>query len=149
MLGSATAQVASHQVSQAIKLIVGDVDAVDRALRLFDLWRNEHRAMDTSAAAYPECECCVHARFDFLDADPAPARMLCGRNAVQIRSVVARSSFDLDRIEERLAAHGVFERGSASIQGVLDEERSPTGHPVTVLVFEDGRAIVEGATDVD
>ena len=149
VLGSATAQVASHQVSQAIKLIVGDVDAVDRALRSFDLWRNEHRAMDTSAAANPECECCVHARFDFLDADPAPARMLCGRNAVQIRSVVARGSFDLDRIEERLAAHGVFERGSASIQGVLDEERSPTGHPVSVLVFEDGRAIVEGATDVD
>ena len=149
VLGSATTIVAAHQVSQAIKLMVGEVPAVDRTLRSFDLWRNEHRAMDTSAAANPECECCVHGRFDFLNAEAAAARLLCGRNAVQLRPGRTQGSFDLDRVERTLAVHGVFERGDASIRGVLEGERSPSGHPVSMLVFEDGRAIVEGDTDVD
>jgi molybdopterin-synthase adenylyltransferase len=149
VLGSVTAMVAAHQVSQVIKLIVGDIAAVDRTLRSFDLWTNKHRAMDTSAASNPECTCCVHAHFEFLDSEAASARMLCGRNAVQLRPGRTRSSFDLDRIERVLAAHGDFKRGAASVRGVLEGERSPSGHPVSMLVFEDGRAIVEGDTDLD
>jgi len=149
VLGSATAMVAAHQVTQAIKLLVGESSSVDRTLRSFDLWRNEHRGMATSAAFNPECECCVKAQFEFLDSEVASARMLCGRNAVQIRPGRTSGGFDLDKIERSLAIHGEFKRGAASVRGVLNGERSPSGHPVSMLVFEDGRAIVEGDTDLD
>ncbi|MAD19549.1 MAG: thiamine biosynthesis protein ThiF [Planctomycetaceae bacterium] len=147
VLGSVTMTVAAHQATQAIKLLVGDVAAVDRTLRSFDLWKNANRSLDIDGAMDPDCPCCVGARYEHLHAAPAPVRILCGRNAVQIRT--GDGQVDLDPLADRFAGLGVFERVGTSLRGRLRDERSPDGSPVSLVVFADGRAIIEGGTDPD
>lgn len=147
VLGSVTMTVAAHQATQAIKLLVGDVAAVDRTLRSFDLWTNANRSMAIAESVDPECPCCVRGRFEHLDAPPAPTRPLCGRNAVQIRSEAGADGIDLEALADRIAGLGTIEKVDGSIRGRLHDERSPDGAPVSVVVFADGRAIIEGSTD--
>ena len=58
VLAPAIATVAGHQVTQAMKLIVGAFDAIDRSLVSWDLWSNTRSAMDLSRAARVDCPCC-------------------------------------------------------------------------------------------
>lgn len=147
VLGSVTMTVAAHQATQAIKLLVGDVGAVDRSLRSFDLWTNVNRSLGIEASIDPDCPCCGRGHYEHLDAAPASTRILCGRNAVQIRSEAGDVEIDLDAVANRLAGLGTIEKVDGSIRGRLRDERSPDGDPVSVVVFADGRAIIEGATD--
>ena len=147
VLGSVTMTVAAHLATQAIKLLVGRVDAIDRTLRSFELWENEQRGMTVDSARNPDCPCCVGNRFDFLDAEPETARMLCGRNAVQIRTS-ADEAIDLHQLAERLANSGSFEIREGAVRGTLEHERSPSGNQVEMTVFADGRAIIGGDVDV-
>ena len=149
VLGSVTMTVAAHQVTQAIKLLVGDVAAVDRTLRSFDLWTNVNRSLRISESTDPDCPCCVRGRFEHLDAPPASTRIICGRNAVQIRGGTDDDGVDLEMLADRLAELGTVEAVDGSIRGRLRDERSPGGDPVAVVVFADGRAIIEGGTDPD
>ncbi len=146
VLGTVTATVAAHLATEAIKLLVGRIDDIDRTLRQVDLWRNEHRALDLRDAFDPDCPCCGRRSFEHLDASHDGATMLCGRNAVQVRG--NGDDVDLDRILARLAPMGRFEAVGGVVRGVLENERSPTDDPVELVVFADGRTLVVGGTDV-
>ena len=141
--------VAAHQATQAIKLLVGDVGAVDRTLRSFDLWTNVNRSLAIAEAIDGDCPCCARGQYEHLDAAPASTRILCGRNAVQIRSESGAAEIDLEAVAKRLAGLGTIEAFDGSIRGRLRDERSPDGDTVSVVVFADGRAIIEGGTDAD
>jgi molybdopterin/thiamine biosynthesis adenylyltransferase len=146
VLGSATATIAARLAAEAMKLIVGDLASLDRTLRSTDLWRNEHRAMAIDGAFDSACPCCVERRFEHLDGPIDRARPLCGRNAVQIRPerVV---EVDLDRIASRLATTATGDLRPGVLEVRLTDERSPTGDPITLTIFTDGRTIVHGHTD--
>ncbi|MBX9738169.1 MAG: ThiF family adenylyltransferase [Phycisphaerales bacterium] len=88
---------------------------------------------------------------------PARARVLCGRNAVQI---AGSGDLQLDVLLARLAAVGRFERLGHAVTGVLDVG-SPAAEknldqarsigvesPIQLTIFADGRAIIGGTTDV-
>ena len=148
VLGPVTMTVAAHLATQAIKLLVGRLDAIDRNLRSFELWNNEHRAMAVDSAINPDCRCCGAREFEFLDADADTTRMLCGRNAVQVRPLrAANSSIDLENLAARLAGKGAFKVGDGALRGTFNDERSASGQPVELVVFADGRAIIGGDTD--
>ena len=147
VLGSVTATIAARLAAEAIKVLVGDLDALDRTLRRDDLWRNEHHALSIDEAFDPDCASCVHRRFEFLETSGPTTRMLCGRNAVQIRGAVTEGMLDLPALQPRLSTRGRFELQEGMLRGVLFDEKSPTGGPVVVSVFSDGRMIVEGDTD--
>ncbi|MAC18399.1 MAG: thiamine biosynthesis protein ThiF [Phycisphaerae bacterium] len=147
VLGSITATIAARLATEAIKVLVGDLESVDRTLRRDDLWKNQHHALSIDDAFDRECGCCVHRRFEFLEATGPTTRMLCGRNAVQIRSAPGSEEVDLAALQSRLAARGRFELQAGMLRGVLADEVSPTGDPVAISVFPDGRIIVEGDTD--
>lgn len=146
VLGPVTATIASRLATEAVKLLVGDLAALDRTLRSTDLWRNEHRAMAIDDAFDPACPCCARRCFEFLDAPVERARPLCGRNAVQIRPD-RRMELDLDGIAERLMAVATADLRPGVLDLLLADERSPSGHPVALTIFTDGRTIVEGDTD--
>jgi molybdopterin/thiamine biosynthesis adenylyltransferase len=146
VLGSATATIAARLAAEAMKLIVGDLASLDRTLRSTDLWRNEHRAMAVADAFDPSCPCCVARRFEFLDGPVDRVRPLCGRNAVQIRPD-RPADLDLEELAGRLAIVGLTELRPGVLDVRLSQERSPTGHAVSLTVFSDGRTIVEGDTD--
>ena len=157
VLASAVAMVAHHQVTQAIKLITGNFDAVDRSLISIDVWQNEFRRLDVSSARGESgCVCCGERRFEFLHGEAgSSATSLCGRGAVQINPrIAAGASANLDRgadsgidlalLASRLAEHGDFTANEHLLRGRFARESGESGEPVELTVFPDGRAIVGG-----
>ena len=76
----------------------------------------------------------------------ARARPLCGRDAVQIRPE-RPVEVDLERLARRLGEAVAVTLGDGVLSVRLEEERSPSGRPVELTVFPDGRAVVAGDTD--
>lgn len=146
VLGPVTATIAARLATEAIKLLVGDLESLDRTLRSDDFWRNDHRAMSIDDAFHPACPCCIERRFDFLDAPVERARPLCGRNAVQIRPEHP-VEVDLEALASRLEKAVPVNLGSGVLSVRLEEERSPSGRPVELTIFADGRVVVAGDTD--
>jgi adenylyltransferase/sulfurtransferase len=146
VLGPTSATVAARLATEAIKVLVGDLAALDRTLRSTDLWRNEHRAMSIDDAFDPACPCCVERRFECLDGPVDRARPLCGRNAVQIRPD-RDVEVDLAGLAARLGAAGDASLGDGVLSWRPADERSPSGEPIELTIFADGRTVVAGGTD--
>lgn len=148
VLGSLTSLVASLEVTQAIKILVGDRASVERGLVVVDLWRNAWRRIDTAAGRDPTCPCCGDRNFEFLDGSRIPAvTVLCGRNAVQIAPPPEREPLELEAIALRLAGHDDVVCESTSVSCVLRGVTSPEGTPIHLLVFVDGRIVVRGSSE--
>jgi molybdopterin/thiamine biosynthesis adenylyltransferase len=67
VLNAAVAWVAALQVTEALKILVGDPPAQFR-LYGFDIWKGSYRALDVTRSA--TCPCCGQRRFDFLGSPP-------------------------------------------------------------------------------
>ena len=137
VLNTAPALVAALQATEAIKLWI-DPGAVDRKLRHVDLWDGSIRALTIERS--PDCPACVDHRYDFL-AERASSwtTTLCGRNAVQITPPADAPAADLQRLRSRLEAVGSVRDNGLLIQADVDDH--------SLLLFPDGRVIVEGTTD--
>ncbi len=150
VLGSAVAVIAAHQVSQAIKLLVGDLDALDRSLLSVDVWENRQRSFDVSGARV-DCPCCVNGRFEYLEGAAGSAvTSLCGRNAVQITppgGAREGGRLDLAVAAARLAPHGDFSFNGYLVHGRFARERVAADGPVELTLFPDGRAIIKGTNE--
>ena len=154
VLGPAVLTIAAHQVTQAIKLLTGNVPALDRSLYSIDVWENTTRRLDVSGArSAGVCPCCVSGRFEFLAGDASSATTsLCGRNAVQITPASGEGgpgdTLDLASIATRLSAHGVFTHNGYLLHGRFSDLEGELG-PVELTLFPDGRAIIKGTTEPD
>lgn len=131
--------IASVQVAEAIKLLVGDLDSLHRSLIQIDIWRNDWRKIKL-AGPEPNCKTCVQHRYEFLDADAVEfSAVLCGRDAVQI-APPRPVKIDLSGFAAKLS----------NISGVKWNEYlvrfTVNGNEITL--FADGRAIVKGTDDV-
>ncbi|HMN96215.1 MAG TPA: ThiF family adenylyltransferase [Phycisphaerales bacterium] len=154
VLGPMVTIIAAFQATQAIKLLVGAIDAVDRRLLSVELWENEWRFLDASAAGpAPECPCCAARRFEFLEprrdeggSRSGGASTLCGRDAVQVSPAEDARRIDLEAIASRLVGHGSFDVRPHLLRGVLTAERGDAGE-VELTLFRDGRAILKGVRD--
>ena len=150
VLGPAVLTIAAHQVTQALKLLSGNVNAVDRSLFTIDVWENTTRRFDVSAArAAGQCPCCVSGRFEFLTGDMASATTsLCGRGAIQITPAAGSTGdggLDLAMMAIRLSAHGSFTHNGYLLHGRFDDLNGDAG-PFELTLFPDGRAIIKGTT---
>jgi adenylyltransferase/sulfurtransferase len=153
VLGPAVAIVAAHQVAQAIKLLTGNLDALDRSLLSIDVWRNRTQRFDIAGARdVGTCPCCAEGRFEFLAGETASATTaLCGRNAVQITPPTpptpADPGLDLAQVATRLGAHGDFRHNGYLVHGRFRAETDDRGDPLELTLFPDGRAIIRGTTE--
>jgi len=159
VLASVVLSVAAHQSAEAIKLLSGNAEAIDRTLLSLDLWRNETRRMHLPGPV-PGCPCCAEGRMPYLDEGVGEdAIVLCGRDAVQVlppRSVrgddeaagagaeSATGSIDLEAMAARLADAGEFVLGNGLLRGVLRAEAGAQGREIRLMLFGDGRAIIHG-----
>ncbi len=153
VLSSATAITGSLEAALALRYLAegGDVGhPFANTLLRFDLTDFSFGRTDLQQAADPDCPCCQRSEFQFLSQDKPSARVLCGRNAVQIepRGAVTDEAF-LDRLLERLRPHGAFALAGNSLRGELVHEVSESGTAVGLIVFPDGRMIVEGTVEPD
>src|SRR5438128_3429459 len=134
--------VASFQATEAIKLLTGRLDKVNRELLFFDVWENVQRRIKIAPLlGKVDCPCCQRRRFEWLEGEQGThTTSLCGRNAIQ----VAHRSQERLNFEE-LARH-LETLGAVSYNRFL-LKFTADGHEFTV--FPDGRAIIKGTSDVD
>jgi adenylyltransferase/sulfurtransferase len=137
ILNTAVNFAASIEVTEALKWIVGARNKLRRTLLSCDLWSNEWTEIAT-AIPRPDCAVCVARNFTHLRGEGRPHITLCGRNSVQIHE--RSRPIDLAEMEHRLAPHGHVQRNDL----LLRFQRG--SH--TLTLFADGRAIIQGTTDI-
>jgi len=137
ILSTAVNFAASIQATEALKFLTGNVAAMRRTLLSYDLWSNERSEIDASIPD-PACEVCGKRNFRYLSGEGRPHITLCGRNSVQIHE--HSRPVDLAALATRLGPLGVVRAN-----GLLLRFERP---PYTLTVFPDGRALVQGTTDV-
>lgn len=133
--------VASYQATEAFKLLIGADDAYNPHLEHFDVWANEHRQIRVASARRSDCPTCGKREFSFLspETQEGMATSLCGRDTVQI-TPGEDARLDLDRLAERLSPLGTVERNKFLLRFQIE--------PHTLVVFPDGRVLVQGTDDV-
>lgn len=143
VLGPAVNWVASLQAMEAMKILAGRRDAVNRHLTSIDVWTGRVTNLNVQRT-YDEgdCSCCKARRFDHLNGDAGGATtVLCGRDAVQISPAIG-VKFDFNAIAAKLGAvaTGPVKVNEFMLQCVISDK--------SVTLFADGRAIVKGTDDV-
>ena len=133
------ASVSAVQVTEAIKLLVGDDTALHCSLMQIDVWSNDWHRIKL-ASPNPYCKCCGHREFEFLNAEAQEfSAVLCGRNAVQI-APPRPTDLDLASFASRLNSSTPVKQNEYLVRFEV------AGHEVTL--FKDARAIIKGTDDV-
>lgn len=137
VLGPAAGAAASIQAAEAIKLLAGREDLCPPFLLSIDLvtWAVGR----VEAERDPECPCCHHRRFDFLE-ERAGSRThrVCGRDGILVLAPKG-TRLDLKAMEARLAVLAPVFANPYLLQTEWE------GHPVTL--YADGRALVQKTDD--
>ena len=141
VLGGIVNVVASIQSVEAIKILSGHPEAIQPGLLIIDLWDNRIRQVGTEAIrAATDCPACYGGDAPWLEGQRgSQSAILCGRNAVQLRTL-AETTLDLTHLAEKLES-----RGEVMVNKFL-LRFSVEGFEFTL--FPDGRSIVGGTDDV-
>lgn len=132
----AVGAVASFAAGLGLRLLARPEDELESALLELDTWNGVVRRL--SAPRDPECRACARREFTHLHRVGGEALALCGRNTVQIPARAARA---LASVARALAS------GASQVQ--LHERLLRFAFEgCRVSVFPDGRALVEGTSDV-
>jgi molybdopterin/thiamine biosynthesis adenylyltransferase len=146
ILSTAVNLAASIQVTEALKLLTGQSHLMRRTLLSFDLWgAAENGHIETSEIATgtprPDCEVCAQRSFTHLAGQNRAHITLCGRNSVQIHE--HHRPVDFVAMRARLETHADI--NDLRSNDLLLRFRRGT---YTLTLFADGRAIVQGTTDI-
>ena len=141
ILGPIVNVIASIQAAEAIKILSGHREAVQRSLLVFDVWENRYLAMKAAGLREgSDCPACVRHEFEWLSGERGThTAVLCGRNAVQLAQP-GRGAVSLDALAEKLSGVGRVTRNPFLLR--LEVE----GY--TLTLFPDGRAIIGGTDDI-
>jgi molybdopterin/thiamine biosynthesis adenylyltransferase len=140
ILATAVNLAASFQVTETLKFLTRQPDRMRRSLLSFDLWSGDRSEIATRQPR-AGCSVCGEREFTHLAGVGRPHITLCGRNSVQIHE--HHRPIDLNAMHRRLAAHSDIQ-AVRSNDLLLRFERPPH----TLTLFADGRAIIQGTTDI-
>lgn len=134
--------VASLQSMEAVKILIGRNDSLNRKLVQINVWTGEFTAFDMQGALESgDCVCCKQHRFDYLSGSLAGRTVsLCGRGAVQVRP-----SSDI-----RIVLGDVAKRVAPAAKNAPRVNRYLLRFEVDkydITLFRDGRAIIKGAVE--
>jgi adenylyltransferase/sulfurtransferase len=131
--------VTAVQITEALKLIVGDTQSLHKSLMQFDVWRNEWRRIQLKEPSARCATCALHL-YETLDADTADsAAVLCGREAVQI-SPARHAQIDLAALAKKLSV-----AGDVDFNAYLLRFRAGS---YELTIFQDARLIIRGTDDI-
>ena len=132
--------VASVQVAEALKILSGNAQRINRRLLCFNVWENSYRQIEISNLAdRADCPCCHKGRYEYLEGGSSSiATTLCGRDSVQI-SVREGKGLDLRETAQRLKAVGKVQMNEFVLRFSVDQYE--------IAVFADGRGIIRGTKD--
>jgi len=146
ILSTAVNLAASIQVTETLKFLTGQAHLMRRTLLSFDLWNptgtgSIDRSEIATSSPRPGCEVCGQRIFTHLAGQARAHITLCGRDSVQIHE--HQRPIDFTTLQARLSAH-------SDIQALRCNDlilRFRRGQ-LTLTLFTDGRAIVQGTTDI-
>ncbi len=153
VMGPVVGMVGAFAASQALFLLAGRADLLERKLWSVDLAAHRHATIAVSVDAH--CACCGKKEFSFLEPVNEASRVahLCGRGAMQVlpmrRTKVDGPTVDMDlaALQKQLLDHGQFAMRGGSLHGQLRNVPGLGGEPVELTIFTDGRAIVGRCSD--
>jgi len=132
--------VSAVQVTEALKLLTGQPENLNKSLMQFDVWRNEWRRINPGPPA-PDCPTCARGVFETLEATSGDfAAVLCGRNAVQI-SPSQSTRLNFEELAERLRPTGEVKFNDYLL-------RFRTGE-YEMTIFQDARSIIRGTCEIN
>ncbi|HUU97836.1 MAG TPA: ThiF family adenylyltransferase [Phycisphaerae bacterium] len=140
VLASVVNIVASLQAVEALKILTGRLEDLNRKLLTIDAWRGTVRAVNMqSAHDQGDCRCCKHGEYEFLSGERASyTTTLCGRNAVQLLQP-AGTKVNFKQIAARLGARTRPRFNEYMLRFAVDDYQ--------ITLFPDGRAIIQGTAD--
>src|SRR3954453_20569742 len=99
--------IASFQVAEALKLLTGQPELINRELIYVDVWENLTRRIKIAPLlGKVDCPCCQRKRFEWLEGEQGTqTKSLCGRNAVQVAHRLP-SKLNFEEMARHLGAHG-------------------------------------------
>ncbi|WP_164668607.1 ThiF family adenylyltransferase [Virgibacillus doumboii] len=137
VISPAVDMVSSYQVTETLKYLTGNKDALRKTLKTFDVWYNNQYDMKLSNAK-PECPTCQLKEYPSLQKSAQDEEtVLCGRDTVQIHQ---KSEMDLIQWETRLGKIADVKRTPFLLKANLDEQ-------LNFVIFKDGRVLVQGTED--
>lgn len=141
ILGPIINIVASLEACEAIKILSGNRDAINRAWTILGIWDNAFRQVDVSQLRENgNCPTCQQRQFPWLSGERGShTAVLCGRNAVQL-SYPERTRLSLDSLADKLSSVGQVTRNPFLLRLQVS--------PYQLTIFPDGRAIVSGTEDI-
>lgn len=133
--------IASIEVNEALKILTGDLAAVNRALTVVSLWENRWRQMDISNLREKvDCPTCHRHEFSWLKGERgSQTAVLCGRNAVQL-SFPDREPISLAQLAARLQPFGEIKANDFLVKFWYQD--------YVLTVFADSRAIISGTDEI-
>lgn len=140
----AIATIASAQITEALKILTGQPEKLRGTLLQIDLWENTYQSLKlTGVREAGICACCVHGKYEFLDAkETQMASLLCGRNAIQISPPAQTNTplLNLGEVANRLRQIGEVKSNSFLIRFWIGTYE--------MTIFPDARAIIKGTDDL-
>ncbi len=136
VLGPVTAAIASLQAGDALKILAQGRASVTARMTTIDVWTGRIR-QTLPPARDPDCPCCAHGEYPYLDGKHRAPISLCGRNAVQIHE--RSRPVNLEELAVRLKDLAEVRVNEFALRAAVD--------PYELTVFPDGRAIIKGTTD--
>ncbi|MDR4887239.1 thiazole biosynthesis adenylyltransferase ThiF [Fredinandcohnia sp. QZ13] len=142
IISPAVQMVVAYQVTEALKILVEDFNALRNKLVSFDLWKNQHTAIKVDRVKREGClSCGTNPTYPFLSYEnQTKSAVLCGRDSVQIRPS-KRMERDLDSLAKRLITQGgIVETNPFLLSFTQGSNR--------MVVFRDGRVLIHGTKDI-
>lgn len=133
----------SHQVAEAMKILVGATENLRSAYTYFDIWNNQYHSIKTTNIKDESClSCGSEPTYPFLsEENSTKTSVLCGRDTVQIRPRADFVGIDFETLKAAVAAVGY----EVMINPFL---LSAEKNGQRIVFFKDGRALVHGTKDI-
>jgi len=136
VINPAPSIVGSLQVTEAIKILVGAKQEINRGLIFIDVWKDSFNHIEISPR--PDCPTC-QGKYEFLDGKSVlKMTILCGQNAVQVLNT-RMGNISFEELAARLRMVGKVTYNEFMLTFTVDSHE--------IVIFSDGRAIVKNTVD--
>jgi adenylyltransferase/sulfurtransferase len=136
VISSAPFIVASLQFVEAVKILIGASDQINRTLTSIDVWDGGVARMEVQSSE--TCPAC-HGVYEFLrPGSGTKTASLCGQDSVQILNP-QKGRLSFPELAQRLEPLGPVSYNDFMLRFVADSHE--------MVAFPDGRAIVKGTSD--
>ncbi|PGB00047.1 thiazole biosynthesis adenylyltransferase ThiF [Bacillus toyonensis] len=142
IISPAVSLVVSHQVTEALKLLVEDYESLRDGLVSFDMWKNEYSCMNVQKLRKHNCPSCgENPLYPYLNKENTlKTAVLCGRNTVQIRPP-HKEEMNFEQYKQLL-------EGRVNDLNVNPYLLSFSVEEKRLVAFKDGRVLVHGTKDI-